>query len=218
MVDAAIKLIIYNEALSDFLGERKLNSLTESRKPRRVLDSIWDAGAMDYCLERANWNFAMRTVQADYSPSINPAFGYKYGFDKPTDWLRTSAICTDEYFNTTLLQYVDENGYWYSDVTPFYVRYVSKDDNYGYNLSLWTQAFRKYVASYLAFKGFKAITGGSANELQDLERQMKKAFYAAKTHDAIGEATSFPQTGSWVRARRGGISQTDRVGSSIAGG
>ena len=202
MVDATIRLLIYNEALSDFLGERTLSSLTESRSPRRVLDSVWDGGAMDYCLERANWNFAMRTVEASYSPSIEPDFGFTYAYDKPTDWLRTAAVSCDENFYSPLMEFSDEAGYWYCNLDTIFVKFVSKGDDYGYDLSRWTQAFRKYVASYLAFKACKRITGDRVDK-EDIERQMKKAFYAAKSHDAYGEAAAFPPTGSWVRARAG---------------
>jgi hypothetical protein len=216
MVDLAIKLTIYNEALSDFLGERILNSLSESRKPRRVLDAIWNAGAMDYCLERADWNWAIRSVQADASPSIDPDFGFRYGFDKPDDWLRTSAVSLDEYFKSPLLNYSDENGYWYADVDQIYIRYVSKDDNYGYDMSKWTQAFRKYVASYLAFKAGKSIMG-TMSDSGGLEMQMKKALYAAKSHDALGQPPSFQPTGSWVKSRTGSPSRMNRGAGGYTG-
>lgn len=204
MVDATIKLAIYNEALTDFLGERPLSSLSEARSPRRVLDAIWNAGAMDYCLEKGNWNFAMRSVRATYSPSADLGFGFSYAFDKPTDWLRTAALCTDEFFENTLMRYRDEAGFWYCDLDTIYVKFVSKGDDYGYNLSLWTQAFRKYVASYLAHKGCKRISGASATDMEEAERIMKKALYGAKSHDAAGEAAVFPQTGSWVNSRMNG--------------
>lgn len=202
MVDATIKLSIYNEALNDFLGERTLSSLSESRSPRRILDSIWDAGAIDYCLERANWNFAIRTVKASYSPSIQPDFGFRYAYDKPSDWLRTAAISSDENFYCTLERFADEAAYWWCDIDTIYVKFVSKGDDYGYDLSKWTQAFREYVASYLAFKACKRITGDRVDK-EEIGKQMKKAFYSAKSHDSYGEPASFFPRGSWVNARHG---------------
>src|SRR5258708_823139 len=119
------KLSLYNGALTEFLGERKLANLTENREPRRVLDEIWDGGALRYCLEQGLWNFAMRTIQLTYSPSVEPDFGFRYAFDKPTDWVRTAALCVDEFFRCPLLQYNDEAGFWFADIDTIYVRYIS---------------------------------------------------------------------------------------------
>jgi len=105
------KLSLYNAALSH-IGDRKLASLTEEREPRYVLDDIFDDGAIDYCLEQGLWSFATRTLEMDYTPSVEPDFGYRRGFQKPTDWLRTVALATDEYFKTPLTEYADETGFW----------------------------------------------------------------------------------------------------------
>ena len=216
MVDATIKLAIYNEALSEFLGERVLSSLTEDRKPRRVLDKIWDRGVMDYCLESGNWNFAMLTVMGTYDPTLEPDFGFTYVFGKPSDWLRTCAISQDENFTAPLERFVDEAGYWYCDLQNIYVKYVSKDDSYGYDLSRWTQKFRTYVAAYIALKACKPITGDKT-DVEQLEKQVKKALYSAKAHDALGEAAVRPPQGSWTRARLGGKSRLYRTTNGYTG-
>jgi hypothetical protein len=75
----ASKLSIYNGALLA-LGERKLSSLTEARGSRRRLDSVWDDGGVKSCLQAGFWNFAMQSIELTYSPSITPAFGYRYAF------------------------------------------------------------------------------------------------------------------------------------------
>ena len=132
---ATTRLKLYNEALITFLGERALGSLAENREPRRVLDAVWDNGAIDYCLEQGLWNFATRAQQITYSPSVEPPFGYRYAFTKPDDYVRTAAVCSDERFNCPLTQYADEGGFWFADLDTLYVKYVSDDDQYGYDLS-----------------------------------------------------------------------------------
>ena len=67
------QLTLYNNALH-LIGERKLSSLSENRECRRLLDTVWDRPAIDDCLERGQWNFAIRSVHIDHSPSVEPAF------------------------------------------------------------------------------------------------------------------------------------------------
>jgi hypothetical protein len=123
---APTKLTLYNDALL-LCGERFLASLTEEREPRRLLDRAWDGGAVRACLEMGQWGFAMRTIQLDYDSGIQPDFGYARAFVKPTDWVLTSGLCSDEFFRSPLTRYTDEAGYWYSDLDTIYVRYVSDD-------------------------------------------------------------------------------------------
>lgn len=78
------QLDIYNGALLH-CGERFLASLTEQREPRRLLDRVWSSNGVKTCLEQGQWNFAMRTIQIDYDPSIAPSFGYARAFQKPND-------------------------------------------------------------------------------------------------------------------------------------
>jgi hypothetical protein len=202
---AATKLGLYNAALR-ILGERKLASLSENRQPRRDLDDAWGDGstngAVRYCLEMGQWTFATRAAQIDYSPSVTPDFGYRYAFDHPTDFVRTVAVCQDEYFTTPLLQYVDERAYWYAPLQTIYVKYVSNHATYGADLSLWPESFVKVVEAYLAKEVAANVTGKDdkvrlANALW--EREEKKA----RSIDAMNKPTVFPPAGSWVRSRGG---------------
>ena len=78
------KLALYNGSLA-LLGARKLASLTENQLSRRELDGVFSRGGIRTCLQLGQFNFAIRTVQLDYSPSVEPPFGYTHAFDKPTD-------------------------------------------------------------------------------------------------------------------------------------
>ena len=95
------QLGLYNGALR-MLGESRLSSLTEAVENRRLLDEVWDDGAVNSCLEFGYWNFATRTVQASYDPDATPAFGFTYAYSKPTDWIKTAAIASDEFFRNPL--------------------------------------------------------------------------------------------------------------------
>lgn len=194
------KLSLYNSALL-ILGERKLASLAEAREPRRALDDAWDDGVA-YCIEGGFWNFAMRAVQIDSSASVTPTFGYTYAFTKPQDFVRLYSYGSTETFDPPLLTVVDEPNYWYANVDPLYVKYVSNDTAYGMDLSLWSESFAEYVANRLAVKTCKRITGAFPSD--DLKKDEKRALAIARSKDAMDEPTGFPPRGLWVSSRLGG--------------
>lgn len=204
----ATQLSLYNGALR-LIGERKLASLGEDRRPRHVLDDVWADGFVDGILEKAQWNFAMRAVKIDASTTTIPAFGHTNAFDKPTDWLRTAGVCEDEFFNVPLLNYLEEVGFWFAEIDPIYVRYVSNAASYGNDLNRWPEVFTQYAEAYLASRVILTLS-------QDTDKQ--KTIFAlekiwlteAKSHDAMSEATAFFPEGNWNSARLGRRSRLDR--------
>lgn len=200
------QLNVYNDALR-LVGERQLFSLDENREPRRLLDAVWD-GAVDYCLEEGQWNFAIRSQQLDYSPSVEPPFGFRRAFNKPDDWVRTVAVATDPYFNAPLLQYTDEASFWFCDMDEIFVRYVSNDPSFGKDSSQWPQTFRHFVAAYLALQIAPRLKNDIDEEKLTRSYRLKKSDALAK--DALQEPTKGVPAGSWVRSRRGGYSRDYR--------
>lgn len=201
------RLALYNEALT-ICGERRLASLTEAREPRYLLDQVWDAGGVEDCLESGQWNFAMRSVMIDHDTSITPSFGYQFGFSKPSDWIRTAGLCSDEFFRAPLLQYTDEVGYWYADVDPIYVRYISNDSAFGGNLSAWPGSFSCFAAAHFASKIIYKITSDK-ERIALVERKRRDEKRDALNKDAMNDPTTFPAKGSWVRGRAGGMNRRD---------
>jgi hypothetical protein len=198
----ATKLTVYNNSLI-ILGERTLSSLTENRKSRRLLDKAWDSNFVKECLEDGFWNFGTRTVLSDYNPSISPDFGLGYAHDKPTDWVRTAAISLDENLNDPLINYRDEQEYLFVDSQTIYWSYVSDDDDYGGDLSIWTESFTRYVETKLAARICMALTQSTSetNRLIKLAEDMCKS---AKSKNAMNNPPKFTPLGSWNRSRRGG--------------
>lgn len=196
---ATSRLLIYNNALR-LCGERKLASLTEDREPRRLLDDVWAAGGVDFCLEQGQWNFAMRTSQVDYDTTVEPPFGYNRAFTKPEDWIRTCGLCTDEFFKQPLLEYVDEPSYWYANLDTIYVRYVSNDDQYGANLGLWPGTFSEFVDAYFASQIIHKLSQDK-ERWQLVERELKRRKRDAMNKDAMNSASGRPAPGSWVTSR-----------------
>lgn len=211
------QLDLYNDALL-LCEERFLASLTEEREPRRLLDRVWATGGVKACLEAGQWNFAMRTIQIDYDPGIEPSFGYRRAFDKPDDWVLTSALCEDEFFRTPLTRYTDEAGYWYADLDTVYVRYVSDHNTYGNDLLKWPESFREYVAEYFANSIILKLSK-SQEKLDASDKRLEKKLLRAQSRAAMAGPTSFPAQGSWSLARnRGGYnSERGNRGGSLIG-
>lgn len=198
-----VKLYCYNEALR-ILKSRALSSVDEATERRRNLDSAWGASdeAVDYALSKAGWNFAMRSTKLEYDPGVEPAFGLQYACAKPDDFVRLETISASEYFSEPLLgsQYTDEAGYWFSDITPLYVRFVSNGDTFGMNSGAWPITFKKYLAAHLAEETCEVITG-STDLLRYCMVKQERALKEAKTRDVMDEGTKYPPPGAWVKAR-----------------
>jgi hypothetical protein len=211
---AVTQLSLYNDALM-LCGERFLANLAEEREPRRLLDQAWSSGngAVTTCLEIGQWNFAMRAAQIDYDTNITPGWGYNRAFSKPTDWVLTSGLCCDEFFRVPLTHYIDETGYWYSDIDTIYVRYVSDDPGYGSNMNAWPDSFREVVAEFLCSKIVRKLSNSDAEEEKSFER-MKRKVTEAKNKALMAEPTMFPARGVWGLARQRFSSRRDGGGSS----
>ena len=200
------QLGLYNGALR-ILKERKLASLSENCEARRLLDDVWEDGptgdgAVKYCLEVGQWTFATRTVQADYSPSVEPDFGYRYAFDQPDDLVDVCGIWQDEGLHTPLTRYTDEARFWYCDLQTIYVSYVSNGEDYGGDMSLWPETFKKLVEAYLAKEIAPNLTQGN-DRIAIADRAFKNALLEARSGDAMRKPTKFLPTGSWVASREG---------------
>lgn len=196
------QLSLYNRALRK-IGERKLASTTEAREPARALNDVWDEGAINIVLEAGLWNFAMKSARIDATPSIETPFGYTNAFSKPADYIRTAAVAADEYFRVPLNTMLDEAGFWFSDLTPIYVRYVSNDASYGSNFSLWPSSFMDFVATYLASEICWRVTKNKTLTDTVKEDMLPKALADAQGKDGMNEGTKFLPQGSWVSARAG---------------
>lgn len=210
----ASKLLVFNAALL-LAGERKLASLTENREPRRLLDDVFDGGAVKTCLEAGYWNFATRSIKIESDPSVDPDFGYTRGFAKPADWCRTSAVSANEYFRSPLKddQFADEAGHWWADIDPLYVKIVSNLDAYGGNLGNWTETFARYFEAYLASRIAWKLTR-SKDTVDKINDEVERLLKGASAKDAMDSGTSLPPEGSWNRARRGRGSRGRRDGGS----
>lgn len=198
----ATQLTLYNGALR-LLREPPLAALTDNVPKRYVLDAIWDNDPVKACLEDGLWNFATRTAEFTYSPSVTPPFGFLYAFQKPSDWVRTAGVWNSGSMVDPLLDYRDEKQHWWANQTAIYVSYISTDAEYGNNLSEWPRSFEAYVEHWLALEAAPSITA-NAQMVEVVRKAKKEALKEARNRDAMNQPAQFSPVGSFVRARRGG--------------
>ena len=198
----ATALAIYNQALIE-VGVRTISSTSEDVESRRVIDDVYDE-VLEYCLEAGQWNFAMRTVKVAADTAITPNFGFSEVFAKPSDWVRTVGLAADEYNNLPLTdsQYKDELGYWFTDVTPLYVRYVSNGASYGLSLTGWPESFARFVVLEIAHRICERLTQNT-NRKQLIAAELRYVRRLALNKDAMNEGTRFPVAGRLVSSRTG---------------
>jgi hypothetical protein len=202
------RLLLYNAALLE-CKERKLASLTEECEARRVLDDVWDGGFVNDVLSEGQWRFASRSVELTPEDDVETLFGYSNAFAIPSDHVRTTALCEDERFQVPLLGYQVEAGYWYADIDPIYLTYVSNDADYGGDLSRWPPQFRRFAELYLAYRILPRLTGSNADR-DTIKKDLKRERTEAKSVDSSESPTRFSPQGSWVSARLGSRSTLER--------
>jgi len=206
----ASRLSIYKSALRYLGNAAGLASLGEASTARYALDDAWQE-AGEYMLAKGLWNFAVRTSQLSADEDVEPLFGYQYAFSKPADWVRTVNINTDPDFGIGFEDFADETSYWYADSDTLYVRYISNDDAYGWNIGAWRQPFAEALAAYLAFQCSLPISSDKGTR-SDLFNLSKTLLTEAKTLDAVDERVAYAPAGRLVRSRlrRGSLSGTRR--------
>ena len=197
------KLGLYNEALRE-IGERRLASLTEAQPMRYRLDDVYTS-AIRYVLEQGLWNTAMRSIELPAQVSIDPNFGYDYAFEQPSDLVRLAALCSDASMIETVREYADERGYWWANVAPLYVSYVSDDTEYGLDLSRWPETLARFAALELAER---IVVPGTASEskLERIDKMRKRALIDARSKDAMSGPNRKGVRSSWLQARMSGSS------------
>lgn len=195
----ASRIEIYRGALRLLGDAHGLSSLTEEGPARTALDQAWQP-AVDYLLSKGLWNFAIRSVELTADEDVAPLFGYQFAFSKPTDWVRTVSISNEATFREGYEDYEDETGYWYADPDPLYVRYISNDEAYGWNIAAWRQPFAKALEAYLAYDCGLPISSDRGNR-NDMFTLFGKLLKEAKTLDAVDERVRLRPRGRLVRSR-----------------
>ena len=198
---AVDQLQLTNDALG-ILGERSLVTTTDATEAARTMLALWDH-AMRYCLSQGHWTFAEREAVLNPSVTEVPTYGLANAFAYPTDYVRVNELASDEYFQSPIVQIHERKSHWYCDLSTLYLRYVSNDAVYGYDVTLWPAAYELYFTLYLATRASPRISPGSKVELLRSGEgvSLKDAKLDALSKDAVNGPTQFLPQGSWANSR-----------------
>ena len=175
----------------------------EADRVYRVLDAAWSR-VVKFCLTEHYWNFATTTVSILSSGASS--LGYSYGFEKPSDWLRTIGVASDAAFSSST-EYRDQGGRFFANVTPIYVRYISSNSSLDASATSWPEPFVRAVAYRLAYECSDVVTGDPARRAALLE-EYKSALESAARKDAADQSLIIPKrrnstiTAIWKEASR----------------
>lgn len=194
------QLSLYNNALGH-LEEGALASLSEDREPRRHLDVVF-AEVVNFCLGEGDWSDFTRSVRLLESNAIATQWGGTAAHRKPDDWVRTVSLSYSPY-GLPAADIDDERGVWIARRGDLYVKYVSKDPQWGWSFGDWNPHFTQYVEFELAKKVQPRIRPG--NDLkQILAQQTARALFNAQNKNATDKGARTSPLGRLARARGGG--------------
>lgn len=191
---ALTKLALYNSALQ-LIGERRLNSTSDDQESRYELDSIWDLGAVSYCLEQVRPRFATKTAKLT-APSTTTQHELGDVFTLPSDYVTMVQLYSDAKLDQPIARYIEEAGTISCDYDTVYLRYVT--NAYASDFDKWSPAFTRLVSAYLAVE--------LAERLNSDVKETVYAQYDKRLQTAI-------QTDSWrepqVRAKQAQTTLSD---------
>ena len=195
------KLEVYNLALGHF-GTARLHpasGLSENRPDRYELDAVW-AQSGKLMLEAGVWDHATRVQEMTADPDIIPAFGLRYGFGKPTDFVRLAQFSTDAYGLEEDRSFKLEGNVFYTNNQTIYLGWVSDDSAYGGDLGKKSALYARAWGAWLAELACISITKD-----QNLETKImrKRELYVseAKRADARDERVKEKPMGTWIMSR-----------------
>lgn len=194
------KLALYKSALAA-LGSAPIAALSDADERRYAIDEVY-SDVLNECLEEGQWNFAQKSVEIASNPSVDPTFGFQYAFTQPDDYVRLTGISGSEFFYPPLDRYHTEAGYWWADIDPIYVCYVSSATDYGLDLSKWSNSFARYVYLTLAERVCLRLTQ-SDNKYEIMMKLADKAKKRAKSNDAMNQPSPVIPQGDWLNSRFG---------------
>ena len=159
------KIDICNSALAR-CGAEQIKSLTEENKRAKVIAAQYEITLREL-LNDSPWNFAIARVELEQN-SVEPLFGYRYGYDLPTDSIKVLEVEHNIPFRV-------EGDYIFSDLNEKikikYVKFI--DDPTKYSGS-FIKAFYLKLAEDISYSLVQSASL-QGQITQEAERYLRKA-------------------------------------------
>ena len=188
---------IYNRALQ-ILGIEEINSNSDDSVRKVKLDVALASDLVESMLEDTGWHWAITTAKIQPNPSLEPEWGYRTVFDKPTNMQRLDGVFADEYLQIPVKAYKDEGDYIFCEQNELYVQYV--DRNFLTDPVSWPVHFKRLVSAAMA-KDTAMSFGKNAQERFDITAIFKDAQAESKNIDIMQSPPRRISQGSWTSSR-----------------
>lgn len=140
------KLTVYNTALLK-LGQRRLSGLTENQPSRHKLDTAWDSGPVEYCLDLVKPHWATAVARLN-TPATSSAHDLDSVHSLPADYLALVEVYSDAKLDQRVHRYLIQDRTIVCEFATVYVRYVKSTPATVY--TNWTPNFHELVSTYVA--------------------------------------------------------------------
>lgn len=185
---------IVNKALLK-LGQETITNITDNNERAKIANKIFDS-VKDSVICAHRWAFATKraSISADETAL---AFGWKYRYALPQDFLRLNEICNSDPRETD--NYEIEGGFILCDyATPLKIKYLASIDT----PATFPPYFCEALACKLAFEFCERLKQDQSRK-QMLMQEYGLAISEAKKCNAIQQATIKMPRGSLIDVRAG---------------
>jgi len=192
-------LKIYNDALM-LLGVDAIASISDDSIRKNKLDLSRDAKLVESVLEDTAWGFGSQSAQIFFDPGTEPDWGYTFAAAKPADLHRLDGIYADEFFQQPIREYIDEDGFFFTNYQVIYIEYTST--TFLTDPSVWPAYFARMIAGRLATDAGPAIKKHHPEaDVENAIAQYQNRRSEAKSTDAIQKPPKVLSQGRWASTR-----------------
>lgn len=189
---------ICNAALQLIKNNKRISDLEEGTKEANACEEIYE-DLRDFVLENHTWNFAQKRKQlARLGSEYTPAFGWDYGYEIPSDFLRLTALY-DNRDERGAVPYSKESGQINSNASELFLLYTARITDPNLMPPSFRNALSKLIASRLAV----ALANDKQRSQVLYEQFIDQDLPAAESADSMQNyPTSRPES-SWNTVRWG---------------
>lgn len=193
----ASRVEVSNMALSKLGEDDQLLDPKDNSKPARSIAAVWDA-VRDAVLRKHFWNFAMTRASLS-ALSTAPAWGYRYQFPLPPDFLRLDISTIEPQSVRSHYSLEGKRMILCDHLGPLKIRYVRKVAEVGDWDALFVEAFACKLAAQICIR----LTGSKTLK-KDLLQEYRLALAEAKGADGRENLPEAPLDTGWVTSRYDG--------------
>lgn len=176
--------VVVASMAGDLLDEFNISSLDDNSPLSRFMAREFGP-VRDEVLQLYPWHVALKRAALDPLDS-EPAFGWDYQYQLPTDCIRLLPLRVDGDHNAPEIPYEleDEGRILTNAAGPLYIRYVKKLTN----VAKWRPLMIRVLATRLAMYASTRITG-KQNYYQKTYAEYQRVFFEATHADSLERGT-----------------------------